>query len=48
MCKSEINDSKWKIIKDKTIDEEDINISGINTLDKSISCNVTEHGGKQK
>ena len=44
MCKSEINDSKWKINKDKTIDL-DIHNSGLNTLDKSISCNVTEHGG---
>ena len=48
MCKSEINDSKWKNKEDKTIDE-DIYIPGLNNLDKSISCNVTEHGGiKQK
>lgn len=48
MCKSEINDSGWKNNKDKTVDEEIDNL-GLNTLDKTISCNITEHGGiKQK
>ena len=47
MCKSEMNDSNWKINKDKT--DEEIDNLGLYTLDKTISCNVTEHGGiKQK